>query len=135
MIESTQIMPLVRHLIHDEIESLLSARGTECSFRIRVWRSKGTAPVVLVSQVAGGTKPSWMTNKLANYAYSALVGFCPDGILYFDDEEAVFGGENELFQCFFEVYGNAPRLRLLKPSRKIRSWTYLESLVGQNIEP
>lgn len=126
--------PPPRFLTHDEIESIPSKRGALYQFRVRVWRGRDATPVVLVSQLPGGTQPHWMVIKLANYAQAVLAGYPQGGMLYFADEESHVAGRRDLTQSYFEFYGTISRLKLYRPYVMAKEWTFLEYLLDQKIE-
>ena len=121
--------PIRRHLVMDEIEEIPDKRGNLHRFRVRVWRALQATPVVLVSQVDGGVAPQRLVNKLSNYVFSAILGYPEPGMLYFQHDTT----DDELTQVFFEFFGNARRLRLYRPIDQLKSWLWLEYMVGETI--
>ncbi len=119
-----------RFLTNDELVGI-SPDGSRRLFRLRVWREKACPAVVLVSQLAGGTSPSWYSSQVANLIQQTYLGFPAEGLLYFEDE--LVQGERRLFNVTFVSFGQGLRQWMTSPKRLAFSWPELEELVGEAI--
>ena len=58
------------HLVADEIVAVANHR-----FRVQVWRSADSRPLVLLSQVQGHPPPDWVSSRLANLVLRSFLGY------------------------------------------------------------
>ena len=119
-----------KYLTDDEILEV-APYDRPCSFRLRIWRSKASPAIVLISQLAGGVSPSWSSSYTANLVHRAYLGFPEQGMNYFEDE--VIFGERRLFFVRFRTFGQALRRCLTWPVRHDFDWIELEAMVGGEI--
>lgn len=128
--------PPERFLTDDEVVEF-PVRGNDTPFRIRVWQGRDHCPFVVVSQVIRPDGlwpgPSHATHKLANFVYSAVLTYPSYPMLYQEDE---FDGNGvPILTCYgFELHGSFHRWRLHRPSRRVRTWHFVEYLLRQKVE-
>jgi hypothetical protein len=126
--------PAKKHLVFDEVETFTSNRGSPHDFRVRVWRSEGATPVVLVQQTNGDCHPNLLACKVANWVYQAVLGCHEHGMLYFEAYRGAFSGCWAVDQQLFEHAGRGDRLRYHSPMSRKKDVAHLEWLVGGPVE-
>jgi hypothetical protein len=126
---NTAPKPLIprRFLTDDIVEEFGKTR-----FRIRIWQGRDATPIVLVSQVPGGTHPRSHATQVANWINGAMLSFPDAGFLYFED--GVSHGQRYLAHLVFEYFGNEHRLRLFKPEPRPKDWSFFEHVIGSPVE-
>lgn len=128
-----------RHLVHDDVEAFSTSRDGPGAvpYRVRVWRSTGTAPVVLVSEHLGpGGAPlsRHATLRIANYIHGGILRFPAAGMHYFEADICPQGGPR-LWLVEFEQMGHHDRARMVRHHREQRRWEEIERMVGQAVAP
>ena len=127
----------LRHLVTDEPVILFDKRDTEMSFRVRIWRGKDATPIVLASAMKSDAgelcSPFLMSGKLANYILGPMLGHPESMMVYFEDQESS-DGVRVLEQVCFEFYGNVHRLKMYRPTRTVKEWWRLESILCDRIK-
>lgn len=131
MPRQVRILSTSRYLTDDETVEI-TMHGDRSAFRMRIWRGKTGAAIVLVSQLTGGPSPSWGSCRLANLAQQVYLGFPAERSLYFEDE--VVRDERRLFLVEFTPHGHGLRRYLTRAIRRSFRWSNLEEVVGSAIE-
>src|SRR5262245_4729065 len=96
------------HLVVNEIVALANRR-----FRVRVWRSADSQPLVLLSQVKGHPPPDWRSSQLANLVLRTFLGFSLPLPIFF--EVSRWNGAPRAFRVHYDTVGYHLRPILVNP--------------------
>jgi len=96
------------HLVADETIAVANHR-----FRVQLWRSADSRPLVLLSQVKGHPPPDWVSSRPANVVLRSFLGYSQPQPIFF--EVSRWNGQLRAFRVRFETIGYQLRPILLNP--------------------
>lgn len=120
-------------LTHDEEITEKCGDNGKHTFRLRIWRLKGQAPIVLVSQVDDGPPPNWATSRIATRVWRERLRFTKDGMGYFESYRR--DGKQRLVSYLLEWVGHHDRAHVSHSMAACIQWGELLDLVGELVEP
>ncbi len=115
------------HLVVDEIVAVANHR-----FRVQVWRSGDSRPLVLVSQVQGHPPPDWVSSRLANVVLRCFLGYSLPLPTFF--EVSRWNRKTRAFRVSYETIGHRLRPILLNPKYEGIDPQVIEQVFGRKLE-
>ena len=115
------------HLVADEIVGVANHR-----FRVQVWRSADSRPLVLVSQVQGHPPPDWVSSRLANLVLRTFLGYSQPLPIFF--EVSHWKGKTRAFRVSYEMIAYSLRPILLNPKYEPINPQFIEQVFGRKLD-